>query len=143
MRLQYTIELYMYGMVSILPLSSKPPLASRLEIVRERENAWKRLEWKRRCSLDRVLSNSTFEFINGVFGYEPNQDEDYIQSIDFFELPSGDPDSPSGEVRAWTHDMGNLAVDSFAMDPVQDLLVLAVIVSEECVRLTFVFSIFR
>jgi hypothetical protein len=135
----------MHGMVSILPLSSNPPLVSRLEIVRERENAWKRMEWKRRCSLDRVPSSSTYEFVNGVFGYVSNHDEEeYIQSIDFFELPSGDSDSSSGEVtRAWTRNIGNLVVDNFAMDPVQDLLVLAAIVSEECVRLTFVFSVFR
>jgi hypothetical protein len=123
----------MHRMVSILPLSSNPPLASRLEILREREDAWKRLEWKRKWALDRSPSNSIFDIING-FGFVSNYQDEYIQSIDFFELPSAD--SLSGEVtRAWTHHMGDLAVVFLAMDPAQDLLVLVSTVLKECVRL--------
>jgi hypothetical protein len=121
-------------MVSTLPLSSNPPLPLRLEILRERENAWKRLEWKCKCSLDTIPDDWTFEFANGVFGYVSSEQDENIQSIDFFELPSGD--SPSGDVtRAWTHNMGNLPVIEFAMDPAHDLLVLVATASEECVPL--------
>src|ERR1700733_13466462 len=122
----------MHGMVSTLPLSSNPPLASRLEILREREDRWKRLEWKHKWALDRSPSDSIFDLSNGVGSVLTFHDE-FIQSIEFFELPSAD--SLSAEVtRAWTHHMGDLAVVFFAMDPAQDLLVL-VAVSEECVRL--------
>jgi hypothetical protein len=121
-------------MVSTLPLSSNPPLRSRLEILRERENAWKRLEWKRRCSLGTIWSDWTFEFTNGVLGCATSPHGAHAQLIDFFELPS--VDSLSGEVtRAWTHNMGNLSVMDFAMDPAHDLLVLVAKVLEECVRL--------
>jgi hypothetical protein len=124
----------MHRMVSILPLSSNPPLVSRLEILRKREDAWKRLEWKRRCALDRIPSNSTYVFVNGVFGYVSSHEDEYIQTIDFFELPSAD--SLSCEVtRAWTHHMGDLAAVNFAMDPAQDLLVLVATILDECVRI--------
>ena len=119
----------MHGMVSTLPLSSNPPLASRLEILRDREDGWKRLEWKRKWALDRSPSDSTFDLCNGIGSVLTFQDK-FIQSIEFFELPSAD--SPSGEVTR-VH-MGNLSVVSYAMDPGQDLLVL-VVISEECVRL--------
>ena len=122
-------------MVSTLPLSSNPPLVSRLEILRERENAWKRLEWKRKCSLDIIPSNWTFEFANGVFGYAAFGHPDAPpQSLNFFEPPSAD--SPSDQViRAWTHDIDNLPVVDFVMDPANDLLVLLVEFSRECVPL--------
>jgi hypothetical protein len=121
----------MHGMVSTLPLSSNPPLASRLKILREREDAWKRLEWKRKCELDRSPGNLGFEFANG-FAFVPSSYQDaYIQSIDFFELPSADSPSAGEVTRAH---MGNLSVVDFTMDPGQDLLVL-VAVSKECVRL--------
>ena len=124
----------MHRMVSTLPLSCDPPLPSRLEILRERENAWKRLEWKRRCSFDTIRSEWEYEFTNGVLGYVSSGQDEHIQSIGFFELPSAD--SPSGEVtRAWTHNMGNLQVKDFVMDPEHDLLALFVRVSEECVPL--------
>ena len=124
----------MHCMVSALPLSSNPPLPLRLEILRERENAWKRLEWKCKCSLDTISDDWTFEFVNGVFGYVSSEQDEYIQSTDFYELPSAD--SPSGEVtRAWTHNMGNLSVIDFAIDPAQDLLVLVAKVFEESVLL--------
>ena len=124
----------MHRMVSTLPLSSNPPLVSRLEILRERENAWKRLEWKRRCSLGTIRNDWTIEFANGVLGSVSSSQGGHMQSIDFFELPS--VDSPSGEVtRAWTHNMGNLSVIDFAIDPAQDLLVLVAKVFEESVLL--------
>ena len=120
-------------MVSTLPLSSNPPLPLRLEILRECENAWKRLEWKHRCSLS-IRNEWTLEFINGVLGCASSPQGAHAQSIDFFELPS--VDSPSGEVtRAWTHNMGNLSVIDFAIDPAQDLLVLVAKVFEESVLL--------
>jgi hypothetical protein len=120
----------MHRMVSTLPLSSNPPLASRLEILRERENAWKRLEWKRRCSLDIIPSGWIFEFANGVFGYVSFiQGGAPAQSIDFFEPPS--VDSPSNEVtRVRTYNMDNLSIVDFAMDPTHDLLVLLARVSD-------------
>jgi len=87
-------------------------------------------------------STQIYEFANGVFGYVSSYEEECIKSIDFFELPSAD--SASGEVtRAWTHRMGDLAVVNFAMDPVQDLLVLVATALEECVRPSFVFSACR
>ena len=133
-RLQYTIELYMHRMVSTLPLSSDPPLASRLEILRDRENAWKRLEWKRKCSLDTIPCDWTFKLANGVLGSVSCSQSIHARSINFFELPSGD--SAFGDVtRAWTHSMGDLPVTDFAMDPAQDLLALVVKLTEEYVRL--------
>ena len=121
----------MHGMVSTLPLSSNPPLASRLEILRDREDAWKRLEWKRKWALDHSTSDSVFDLSNGIGSVSTYQDGFY-RSIEFFELPS--VDSPSGEVRITRAHIGNLPVVSFTMDPGQDLLVL-VAVSKECVRL--------
>jgi hypothetical protein len=124
----------MHRMVSTLPLLSNPPLPSRLEILREHENAWKYLEWKRRCSLDTIQSHWPFEFANGVLGYASSFQDVAAQWINLFELPSAN--SPSGEVtKEWTHDMGNLLVHDFAVDPAHDLLVLFASVSEECVPL--------
>ena len=117
----------MHGMVSTLPLSSHPPLASRLEILRDREDAWKRLEWKRKWALDRSPGH-----LRLGFGSVSTYQDGFYRSIEFFELPC--VDSPSGEVRITRAHIGNLPVVSFTMDPGQDLLVL-VAVSKECVRL--------
>jgi hypothetical protein len=111
----------MHRMVSALPLSYSPPLATRLKIIREREDAWKRLEWTCRSTLQ--FSSRWYDFVGGVYGNGSDQQDIFIKSIDFFKLPSANP--PSEDIRTWSHSMVvGLNFIDFTMDPAQDLLVL-------------------
>src|ERR1700730_6459911 len=93
----------MHGMVSALPLSYNPPLAARIELIREREDAWKRLEWKCRRTLN--FFQRQYDFVCGVYGNVSNHQDAFITSIDFSKLPSANPGSIE-DIRTWTHRMG-------------------------------------
>jgi hypothetical protein len=133
-RLQYTIELSKYRMVSLLPASASPPLATRLKLLRDRERAWKYVNWKKRHTLKLPPTGSVYEFVGGLYGNGREDDSLVTASISFLELPSADAtllgESPH-ELQMWTHAMTDVTIVDFTMDPSQDLLVLVALAPPE------------
>ena len=135
-RLQYTIELSKYRMVSLLPESVSPPFATRLKLLRDRERAWKYVDWKKRHTLKLPPAGSVYEFVGGLYGNGREDDSQVTASISFLELPSADAmllgasDSPH-ELQTWTHAMADVTIVDFTMDPSQDLLVLVALAPSE------------
>jgi len=122
-------------MVSILPSSASPNYASRLELLRNREQAWRVLGYKHRQLLNLPKTGSLYEFVGGVYG---NGREGMTTSISFLELPSTGVPVPKPEdieklrkhpqqLLTWTHTMPDLSIIDFTMDPMQDLLVLVAV----------------
>ncbi|KAF8802264.1 hypothetical protein BYT27DRAFT_7244898 [Phlegmacium glaucopus] len=133
-RLQYTIELAKYRMVSLLPASASPPLATRLRLLRDRERAWKHVDWKKRHTLKLPPTGSVYEFVGGLYGNGREDDSRVTASISFLELPSTDAlflGQPPHELQTWTHSMADVAIVDFTMDPSQDLLVLVALAPAE------------
>ena len=116
----------MHRMVSVLPFSQNPSLPVRLNILREREYAWKRLEWKHSYSLD-LCPNPLGEFACGINAFPIYRG--FIQSIKFSEFTSAE------DTRSWSHSMDGLSVVCFTMDPSQDLLILVADAPQQYVHL--------
>ena len=120
-------------MVSVLRPNDNPNFASRLELLRDREQAWRVLGWKHRRILDLPPTGSLYEFVGGVYGNGKEGDNRMTTSISFLELPSlGIPSKtedvkPPTELQTWTHSMPDLSIIDFTMDPLQDLLVLVAV----------------
>jgi len=124
-KLQYAVELAKRRMVSILQVSDKMPYASRLRLLRDREQAWKKLSWNGRYKLKLPPTGSVYEFVGGYYGNGKEDDHKITASISFLELPSSDPISAaSSDLKTWTHSMLDITIIDFTMDPSQDLLVL-------------------
>ncbi|CAA7268241.1 unnamed protein product [Cyclocybe aegerita] len=126
-RIQYTIELARHRMVSLLSPSASPAFATRLKLLRDRERAWKYMDWKKRHTLKLPPTGSVYEFVGGLYGNGREDDSRATASISFLELPSTDGmffGEPPRELQMWTHAMGDVTIIDFTMDPSQDLLVL-------------------
>ncbi|PPR01998.1 hypothetical protein CVT24_011121 [Panaeolus cyanescens] len=126
-RLQYTIELEKHRVVSLLPVTDPLPFATRLKILRERERAWKFIDWKKKHCLELPATGSVYEFVGGLYGNGREDETGVTTSISFLELPSVDPitrNIANSELKTWTHAMGDVTIIDFTMDPSQDLLVL-------------------
>ncbi|KAF8155720.1 hypothetical protein B0H34DRAFT_783484 [Crassisporium funariophilum] len=124
---RYTIELAKHRMVSLLPASASPAFATRLKMLRDRERAWKYMDWKKRHTLRLPPTGSVYEFVGGLYGNGREDDSRVTASISFLELPSVDAfflNEPHEELKMWTHAMGDVTIIDFTMDPSQDLLVL-------------------
>lgn len=119
----------MYGMVSVTPLSKDPPLATRLRLLRDREQAWKTLAWRDQQALTLPPTGSVYEFIGGIYANGKEDERKVTSSISFFELPSS-ADEP---IKAWRHSMGDISVVDFTMDPAQDLIALVALAPPESV----------
>lgn len=132
-RLMYTLELAKSRMVSILSPEDKLNFAHRLELLKDREQAWRVLAWKHRRTLDLPPTGSLYEFVGGVYGNGREGDNRMTTSISFLELPSlGIPSRTEDitapqELKLWTHLMPDLNIIDFTMDPIQDLLVLVAV----------------
>src|ERR1700728_5199493 len=120
------MELSMHRMVSVLSFSQNPSLPVRLNILREREYAWKRLEWKHSYSLD-LCPNPLGEFACGINAFPIYRG--FIQSIKFSEFTSAE------DTRSWSHSMDGLSVVCFTMDPSQELLILVADAPQQYVHL--------
>ncbi|KAF8879650.1 hypothetical protein CPB84DRAFT_1817387 [Gymnopilus junonius] len=118
----YTIELGKHKMVSTLPPSVGPSFSTRLKLLRERERAWKYLDFKKKDTLQLPPTGSVYEFVGGLYGNGREDESRVTASISFLELPS--TDDPSQDLQIWTHSMGEIIIVDFTMDPSQDLLVL-------------------
>ena len=121
-------------MVSLLPTSSFPPLATRLKLLRDRERAWKYADWKKRHILNLPPTGSVYEFVGGLYGNGREDDSRVTASISFLELPSSDAmflGEPLHELEMWTHAMADVTIVDFTMDPSQDLLVLVALAPPE------------
>jgi hypothetical protein len=125
------MELSMHRMVSVLPFSQNPSLPVRLNILREREYAWKRLEWKYSYSSD-LCPNPLGEFAGGINAIPIYRG--FIRSIKFLKFHSADPTSGKDTTISWNHTMDGLSVVRFTMDPSQDLLILVAFAPPLCVR---------
>ncbi|KAF8178260.1 hypothetical protein BJ912DRAFT_667788 [Pholiota molesta] len=133
-RLQYIVELERARMVSLLPQSASLPFASRLNLLRERENNWKYMNWTKRHTLSLPPTGSVYEFVGGLYGNGREDDSRVTASISFLELPSSDATllgEPQKELKTWTHTMGDVNIIDFTMDPSQDLLVLVALAPPE------------
>lgn len=116
-------------MVSVLSASASPPFHSRLKLLRDRENAWRHMNWQGRHKLKLPPTGSVYEFAGGLYGNGRENEHRVTASISFLELPSSTGNTPIDEAGAsgsktWTHFMEDMTIIDFTMDPAQDLLVL-------------------
>ncbi|KDR79991.1 hypothetical protein GALMADRAFT_62654 [Galerina marginata CBS 339.88] len=133
-QLQYTIELGKHRVVSLLPASTGPSFSTRLNLLRDRERAWKYMDWKKKDTLRLPPTGSVYEFVGGLYGNGREDDRRVTASISFLELPSTDASflgKPEPELQMWTHAMGDITIVDFTMDPSQDLLVLVALAPSE------------
>lgn len=130
-RLQFSIELAKHRLVSLLPASASPPFSTRLQLLRERERAWRFMEWKQRHTLKLPPTGSVYEFVGGLYGNGREDDSRVTASISFLELPSSDTPMDPPNLKTWTHAMGDVNIIDFTMDPSQDLLVLVALAPPE------------
>jgi hypothetical protein len=136
-RLNYTIELAKYRMVSILPSACNPTFSTRLNLLRTREVSWKYLKFKQRRILKLPPTGSVYEFIGGLYGNGREDETRATASISFLELPSLDAallGNPQNELNVWTHAIYGVSAIDFTMDPAQDLLVLVGLAPPEFVN---------
>ncbi len=123
-RLQFTIELAKYRMESDLNESTSHPFVKRLTSLRDREQSWRSITWKRHHRLGLPSVASIYEFVGGIYGNgREHGKREPIPAISFFELPFSGCD-PGEEYRMWTHAFENIRILDFTIDPSQDLLVL-------------------
>ncbi|SJK98378.1 uncharacterized protein ARMOST_01643 [Armillaria ostoyae] len=123
-RLQFTIELVKYRMESDLDESTSHPFVKRLTSLRDREQSWRSITWKRHHRLGLPSVASIYEFVGGIYGNgREHGKREPIPAISFFELPFSGCD-PGEEYRMWTHAFENIRILDFTIDPSQDLLVL-------------------
>ncbi|PPQ81936.1 hypothetical protein CVT25_013784 [Psilocybe cyanescens] len=133
-QLQYAIELGRYRMVPLLPASVGPSFSTRLSLLRDRERAWKYMNWKKKYTLKLPPTGSVYEFVGGLYGNGREDASRTTASISFLELPTADipgMDQSADELQMWTHSMGDIVIVDFTMDPSQDLLVLVALAPPE------------
>ncbi|KAF5369003.1 hypothetical protein D9758_002862 [Tetrapyrgos nigripes] len=118
--LQFTIELAKYRMKPPEGSVLEPPYATRLQILREREQRWRSMQPATRHKLRLAHSGAIYEFTGGIYGNGKENDRRSTISITLYDLPSLE----SGEQDDWTHSMDGMDIVDFTMDPCQDLLVL-------------------
>lgn len=130
-RLQLRIDLERYCMV---PALTRPVSYShRLAQIRERERAWRQLDWKRQHKLTLPPTGSIYEFVDGYYGNGKEDKSKTTASISFFKLPSAEfkvEDEHGPGASAWSHLM-DLTIIDFTMDPSPDLLVLVALAPSE------------
>jgi len=120
-------------MVSLLSPSATPSFSTRLKLLRDRESAWKYLDFKERHTLKLPPTGSVYEFVGGLYGNGREDDSRATASISFLELPSADAIDVHRDLQLWTHTMGDVTIIDFTMDPSQDLLVLVALAAPEYV----------
>ncbi|EKM77357.1 hypothetical protein AGABI1DRAFT_130443 [Agaricus bisporus var. burnettii JB137-S8] len=125
-RLQYTLSLAKHRLLDISPSAHHPPYATRLGLLRDREQAWSDLRWKARHTLRLPPTGSVYEFVGGIYGNGREDDNRVTDSISFLELPTASCD-PTRALRTWTHATNDVTIIDFTMDPSQDLLVLVAV----------------
>lgn len=131
-RLQYTLSLAKHRLLDISPSAHHPPYATRLGLLRDREQAWSDLRWKARHTLRLPPTGSVYEFVGGIYGNGREDDNRVTDSISFLELPTASCD-PTRALRTWTHATNDVTIIDFTMDPSQDLLVLVAVAPLEYV----------
>ncbi|PFH48704.1 hypothetical protein AMATHDRAFT_149261 [Amanita thiersii Skay4041] len=115
--LQYTIELVRHKFSSMLPSFEGPSYARRLQLLCERECAWRQMSWRDRYQVKTSFNGSVSEFVYGVYANSIDEDNGITKSISFLQLPSTNS-------NPWSHTMPEQSIFDFCMDPIQDLLVL-------------------
>ncbi|KAI5829251.1 hypothetical protein K523DRAFT_416895 [Schizophyllum commune Tattone D] len=122
--LQYSIELAKSRMAST-PSASALSTASRLNMLRTREQAWRGLRWSARHRITLPPTGPIYEFIGGIYGNGQEDENRVTSTISFFELPTQVKGrTMPAHPRVWTHPMGTLSIVDFTLDPTHDLLAL-------------------
>ena len=122
--LQYSIELAKSRMAST-PSASALSTASRLDMLRTREQAWRGLRWSARHRITLPPTGPIYEFIGGIYGNGQEDENRVTSTISFFELPTQVKGrTMPAHPRVWTHPMGTLSIVDFTLDPTHDLLAL-------------------
>ncbi|OJA11368.1 hypothetical protein AZE42_05150 [Rhizopogon vesiculosus] len=123
--LQYTIDLRYFRAVEVGTYETNVPLAMRRKRLRQHGTAWKRMEYKQKCTLRPSTEDNIYHFAGGIFAGA----EDDGPGIHFMRLPSmADPDI----VRCWTHPIDPGTLVDFTFCPEQDLLVLLTFTPIDC-----------
>jgi hypothetical protein len=130
--LQYKIRLQSSHLVHTRPGSA--PFAHRLRALHAYEHTWKSFKLNKRTVLPLYKSYNAYALAGGYFAYGAYRYVSDIKYIGIMELPAFtsnrdlDHESTGEDKEAslsrWTHDVADLSVLNFAMDPFQDLLVL-------------------
>jgi hypothetical protein len=102
-----------------MPNDRKPmPTGEKLQLLLDRRNAWKRLEWKRKLQVPMSGSCRAYELVSGVFAKSTaTGSSSGSRHFVMARLPSSYDDGAS-IVR---HDVG-VASKDFIIDPTQDLI---------------------
>ncbi|KDR85356.1 hypothetical protein GALMADRAFT_108380 [Galerina marginata CBS 339.88] len=112
--LQYVIELAVAGQRDGSNCTASS--ATRLKLLRRHQSAWNDLKWSREVRIP-MRNGGLWELYGGVLGQSTQEG-----TLVFSQLPS---DLRSIEAKEWTlgPDFG-ITISDFAMDPMQDLLIL-------------------
>lgn len=110
------MELGINRMVSTMPMSSEPPIATRLELLRRRQRAWRDFKWQEQFSVEFsgfVHGAVLHEYLESVYSYGNHE------SVSFIQLR---PSPGQEKAISWSHSVDFLDCTT---DATQDLLILA------------------
>ena len=119
--LQYKLELAKYRMKPSLESCHDPPVAMRLQSLRQNEEAWHTMTSTARFSSRYMHTGALYEFQSGIFGQSMENEQHHTTHIVFFDLVKMENGNPHIH---WTHSVVGMMVIDFTMDPSQDLLLL-------------------
>ena len=122
MELQYIIEL---GADEMVDCPDSPfTIAQRLEMLLDRRQAWARLDWKQRVSVDILGTCDAYELVAGVFAEAGSEFWDHrrTQHLAGVWLPSSF--EPGHQIR---HKNIGFLARNFAIDPSQDFIAFVVV----------------
>lgn len=105
--LRYIVQLSLYGMEDT---GSNVPYPNLLLLIRNRQRAWERLEWKRIITIEVPRYCLAYELVAGVFASSDGQ------NLKIFGLPSTSND---GYTLTRTP---NFTIRDFAIDPTEDVV---------------------
>ena len=112
-RAQYKIELAVAGMEDGPPSALTP--SDRLAILRERQEAWRTLQWRSKHEYP-MLGGGMWELYGGVLAQASGN-----RTLVFNQLPSV---IRGIEEKEWRIEDVGMTIRDFGMDPTQDLLII-------------------
>lgn len=115
LELQYGMQLGINWLVCDIPITSEPSLPTRLELLRQRQSAWRYLQWKEEFVVEPHPHDSkVYEYLDGVYSHG--------NGFGLLSFCSFRVRSEQDKAVSWTHSV-DLEVVDYTSDSTQDLLI--------------------